>query len=397
MINNAYRENLGRDAAPEEIDHWEANINNGSITPNMAVQQISGSSEAGQFTGQALPGQAGPGQNLPGTGGGGNALRNNAPISNLVSGATGGEGVSTSGAGGNALRPAGDPYVENRVTPGNQYGTIEDMYRANLPNLQNALKTGRGDYDEAYNRAVSHMEEAWSRGERNVNKMLSETREILRPYGEAGEAALGRLDQAMAGDFSSFRESPDYRFRLEEGRKALVNQLSAMGQTGASGGQMSGAFGRAITELGQGMASTEYGNWWNRNQGLVNTGLQARGAEANALTSAGGTLANLASDVGSGKSTAAQFTGRGKSDLTRDIADMTTRYGIAARSADVNNALKSEALGIDWAKVSLAESEADKDRIWSERMADKGYDIWSNENQRNRQDDWWRTAVDVLI
>jgi len=92
------------------------------------------------------------------------------------------------------------------------------------------------------------------------------TRSDFAPYREAGVNALGRLNAASTGDFSAFTASPDYSFVRSEGTRDLGNSFAARG------GAFSGNALRALSQYNQGLASEQFGNWWNRQQGLVNTG-----------------------------------------------------------------------------------------------------------------------------
>lgn len=83
--------------------------------------------------------------------------------------------------------------------------------------------------------------------------------------GEYFEADTFQPDQEFSQPLSvseaELRADPSYQFRLSEGLKALQNQMGSMGMR-ASGQNM-----RAITDYGQGLASTEYGNVYARKAG----------------------------------------------------------------------------------------------------------------------------------
>lgn len=86
----------------------------------------------------------------------------------------------------------------------------------------------------------------------------------LEPWKQAGLRALGGLQ-----DGSFFQQDPGYQFRLEEGNKAINAALAARGRAGG---------GTALKELlryGQGFASNEYQNAFNRTNQLANYGNQA--------------------------------------------------------------------------------------------------------------------------
>jgi hypothetical protein len=57
---------------------------------------------------------------------------------------------------------------------------------------------------------------------------------------------------------TTFQADPGYQFRLAEGQKALDRTAASRGKL------LSGAQFKASQDYNQGMASNEYGNWWNR-------------------------------------------------------------------------------------------------------------------------------------
>lgn len=103
-----------------------------------------------------------------------------------------------------------------------------------------------------------------------------QTRSDYAPYNEAGTAAVNRLNAASNGDTSVFTTSPGYEFRLSEGQKAQQNSFASRG------GALSGNALKALAEYNQNYASNEYGNWWNQQQGLANTGANAVAGTASA-------------------------------------------------------------------------------------------------------------------
>lgn len=87
--------------------------------------------------------------------------------------------------------------------------------------------------------------------------------ELQKPWREAGERALTKLEAASAytpfGQ-AQFQADPGYAFRLAEGQKALDRQAAARG------GLISGAALAGAQRYGQEMGSQEYTNAFNRYQ-----------------------------------------------------------------------------------------------------------------------------------
>lgn len=110
---------------------------------------------------------------------------------------------------------------------------------------------------------------------------------------------------------TNWQQDPGYAFRLAEGQKALERSGSAKGMT------LSGAQQKALTGYGQGMASQEYGNAYNRYTtdqtnlynrlaGVAGTGQTA----ANQIGTFGANAANQISSnqLGAGNANAAAWT-----------------------------------------------------------------------------------------
>lgn len=97
----------------------------------------------------------------------------------------------------------------------------------------------------------------------------------LEPWRKSGEQANNRLarmlglDGQPASDFAS--EDPGYAFRLQEGQRQVDNSAAARGST-LSGGAL-----KALQRYGQGMASQEFQNSFNR---LSNVSTQGQNSAA---------------------------------------------------------------------------------------------------------------------
>lgn len=87
--------------------------------------------------------------------------------------------------------------------------------------------------------------------------------ELQAPWRQAGERALGKLEAASEYTpfgMAQFQADPGYGFRFEQGQKALERSAAARG------GLISGNTGGALQQFGQGLASQEYQNAFNRYQ-----------------------------------------------------------------------------------------------------------------------------------
>lgn len=117
-------------------------------------------------------------------------------------------------------------------------------------------------------------------------RQYDQDRADLAPWRTVGGSAMERLGglyglgggTASAQPYGGFFQSPDYQFRLDEGKKALERSASARGLLG------SGAALKAANNYAQNTASAEYGDWYNRLAGLAGAGQAA----TNTTVAAGG-------------------------------------------------------------------------------------------------------------
>lgn len=192
---------------------------------------------------------------------------------------------------------------------------------------------------KAAKKAAKAQTNAAEQAQASQERMFDKQVELQAPFREAGLTAQNRImtllglspandvegvsvnpkDPAFgryARDFSmaDFEADPGYKFRLEEGMKALNNSMAARGM-GISGANMKGAL-----RYGQDMGSQEYQNAFNRYQ--INRSNQLNPLQS--LMGAGQTSANtLTTEAG---------------NLGRGIADAQLQAGNARASGYVGTA-----------------------------------------------------------
>lgn len=116
-------------------------------------------------------------------------------------------------------------------------------------------------------------------------RQYDQTRQDQLPFLEAGYEALRRQREALAGDFSGFQASPDYAYALQQGLQSQERGAAARG------GFMGGGADADRIALAQGLASQNFGNYWNRLAGRAG---QAQSSAQNL----GGLGANMAGNIG---------------------------------------------------------------------------------------------------
>jgi hypothetical protein len=96
----------------------------------------------------------------------------------------------------------------------------------------------------------------------------------------AQESNLLGLNGQPAADaaMSTYQQSPGYAWQLGQGLRAVDAGAAAQGML------RSGATLKAEQTFGQGLANTDFSNYWNRLQQLSSGGLSAAGGIANAAT-----------------------------------------------------------------------------------------------------------------
>ncbi|KKN77951.1 hypothetical protein LCGC14_0355160 [marine sediment metagenome] len=98
------------------------------------------------------------------------------------------------------------------------------------------------------------------------------------------EGAPGTMGERYGTAMSRFKTSPGYEFRLSEGLKALDRSAASRGRL------MSGATIKGAQEYGQGVASQEYGQYYNRLASMAGLGQTSAAQGAAAGSAAAGQI-----------------------------------------------------------------------------------------------------------
>lgn len=118
--------------------------------------------------------------------------------------------------------------------------------------------------------------------------------------GQPGEPAVASPGPPATGrpDLSVFFESPDYQFNLAEGQKAIDRSLAARGRA------LSGAGVREGIRYASGLASQEFGNFYNRLASQAGLGQTAVGTSASAGMQTAANIGNAAMNAGNVRASA---------------------------------------------------------------------------------------------
>jgi hypothetical protein len=140
---------------------------------------------------------------------------------------------------------------------------------------QQAMEYQKANYEQASGNLSPFIKSG-----QGANSLLAEA------YGLSGKTALGQ------SSLEAFRNSPDYQFALKGGSEALDNSAAAKG--GALGGNQI----RAQTEYGQGLATQNLQNYFQRLSGMSGHGIQAGGILGQIGTGVGNSVGASANNMG---------------------------------------------------------------------------------------------------
>lgn len=136
-----------------------------------------------------------------------------------------------------------------------------------------AVAVGAGMAYAANRQGAAQKAEGKARGSAAEDAMgkfdetYAQGRDDAKPWLQTGQQANSRLAALMNGDFSSFNADPGYQFRQEQGLQGLARLAAARGS------YRSGSTDADILRFNQGLASDEYGKFFDRNMSLSNQGL----------------------------------------------------------------------------------------------------------------------------
>jgi len=146
--------------------------------------------------------------------------------------------------------------------------------------------------DRAASKANKALRESTDQTVEEQRRQYDQTRDDYSDWRSMGEGAIGRMNAAMGGDMSAFKESAGYQFVRNEGMRDTENRFSV----GGGGGNAM----KALTEYTTGLASTEYGNWFGRNLSMSGQGQAAVGGTAVAGMNSANQISNAYGNEGRG-------------------------------------------------------------------------------------------------
>lgn len=143
----------------------------------------------------------------------------------------------------------------------------------------------------------------------------------LQPYRRVGSYGLNNLASVYGGgepDYTQFTNSPGYQFMFDQGQKAVENSGAARGMN-LSGSQL-----KALTNYGQGAASTGFNDWFNRNMTMTGFGQQNANQMAGYNMQTGQSVAAARQGIGEARGSGYMAKANEKSSLANTALTLGT-------------------------------------------------------------------------
>lgn len=116
----------------------------------------------------------------------------------------------------------------------------------------------------ASKKAANASQQGYDAASAEQARQFDITQQNQQPWLEAGQSALTQQQALLNGDFSGFYQLPDYQYALDSG----INSVNR----GAIGNLSGGGTAADLVTFGEGLASQNYNNYYNRLAGMSNTG-----------------------------------------------------------------------------------------------------------------------------
>ena len=187
-------------------------------------------------------------------------------------------------------------FIGNQATAdmASLYGYAMPAYTslADLTRIINGGVPGNALFDNAPDYALNPAPGIGGAAAGGIQSMLRRIAQQRQADAQAGQMPTSGQPPGPAGNFSRFFTSPDYEFRRSEGLRGIERSAAARG------GAASGAAIREATRFASGLASGEYGNYWNRLAALQGIGQVANQNLGSAASSYAANAGNAYQNAG---------------------------------------------------------------------------------------------------
>lgn len=155
----------------------------------------------------------------------------------------------------------------------------------------------------AANQAIQASQQNYDRTAANLN-----------PYIDAGKSALGQMQTLNSGDYSSFKQSPDYQFTMSQGLQGLDRGAAARGSL------YSGGHSADVLNYASGLASQNYNQYYSRLAGLSENGQNAASNLGSVGTGNAAAIGNASTNAANAQANAAYNSANANSNMAGSLA-----------------------------------------------------------------------------
>ncbi len=183
-----------------------------------------------------------------------------------------------------------------------------EVQRSGLSGLYGRSRSANPYGDGFFGKAAQQAQEGQD------DERINELRDLIKRK-QYLEGRITPQESSREDIYKLMEESPDYQFALDQGRKQIgLNMLARGAQGGAS-------HKRALTELGQGLATQTLDNYRRSLMGLSGTG-QSTGVQGAQLgLSSAGQMGRTLGDIGAARKSGYQAKGQGYMNMANAFSN----------------------------------------------------------------------------
>lgn len=189
-----------------------------------------------------------------------------------------------------------------------------------------ATAYGAKKQSEAAKDAANAQGNAANMGIGEQRRQFDQFQQNIQPYLGIGQQATGQLSDLLSGDMSGFKVDPGYQFRLDQGMQAQDRGAAARG------GLYSGGHQADLANFNQGLASQEYGNYYQRLMGLAGLGQNSAVGAGQMGQQNANAISGLYGQIGNAQAGAATNSANAWSNAASGLAGLAGQY-MGARSS----------------------------------------------------------------
>ena len=179
---------------------------------------------------------------------------------------------------------------------------------------------------EAAGTAARAQERTSAAGIAEQRRQFDAIQELMRPYVEAGEGAVGgqeallglRGPEEQAAALEAIKESPQFQTLTQQGEEALLQTASATG--GLRGGNLQGALAQYRPQVLSQLIESQFGKLGE----VATRGQAAAAGEASAGQATGTNIANLLAQQGQAQAGAALARGQAAGNIAQSVGQVAT-------------------------------------------------------------------------